>query len=225
VVKVNVPANIIKFPDVLVFLANKPVTGGTEGTTVDHIGFKVKDLRATIAKIKAAGYPIITKQAAPPGAKFDGDVALLPEAKATIAFVMGPDNVKVEFSEDTAVAGVPALHHVHFAGADPEKMQAWYVKTFNAKAISVGAFRLADLPGVRLVFSPSTSAVVGTKDHALDHLGFEVKNLEAFCKQLEAAGIKLERPYTKVPQLGIAIAFFTDPWGTYIELTEGLDKL
>jgi hypothetical protein len=32
-------------------------------------------------------------------------------------------------------------------------------------------------------------------------------------------------PYRKVPALGIAIAFFTDPWGTYIELTEGLDKV
>jgi hypothetical protein len=27
-----------------------------------------------------------------------------------------------------------------------------------------------------------------------------------------------------VPALDIAIAFITDPWGTYIELTEGLDK-
>jgi hypothetical protein len=32
-------------------------------------------------------------------------------------------------------------------------------------------------------------------------------------------------PYRTVPALGIAIAFFTDPWGTYIELTEGLDKI
>jgi hypothetical protein len=28
-----------------------------------------------------------------------------------------------------------------------------------------------------------------------------------------------------VPALGIAIAFFTDPFGTYIELTEGLDAV
>jgi len=32
----------------------------------------------------------------------------------------------------------------------------------------------------------------------------------------------LDRPYTKVPQLGIAIAFIKDPWGTNIEMTEGL---
>ena len=63
---------------------------------------------------------------------------------------------------------------------------------------------------------------VGTTGRAIDHIGFEVKNLEAFTKKLEAQGIKLDRPYTKVPQLGIAIAFMKDPWGTNIEMTEGL---
>ena len=47
----------------------------------------------------------------------------------------------------------------------------------------------------------------------------------SFCKKLEADGIKLAVPYRKVPALGIAIAFITDPWGTYIEMTEGLDKV
>ena len=43
--------------------------------------------------------------------------------------------------------------------------------------------------------------------------------------KLEASGITMAVPYRKVPALGIAVAFFTDPWGTYIELTEGLDKV
>jgi predicted enzyme related to lactoylglutathione lyase len=59
----------------------------------------------------------------------------------------------------------------------------------------------------------------------IDHIGFEVKNLEEFTKKLTAQGIKLDRPYTKVDALNISIAFITDPWGTYIELTEGLDKV
>ena len=33
-----------------------------------------------------------------------------------------------------------------------------------------------------------------------------------------------DRPYQEIEALGLAIAFFTDPWGTYIELTEGLDE-
>ena len=53
----------------------------------------------------------------------------------------------------------------------------------------------------------------------------EVKNLEEFCKTLEAAGIKFDRPYSKVAALKIAVAFFTDPFGTYVELTEGLGGL
>ena len=64
-----------------------------------------------------------------------------------------------------------------------------------------------------------------TKGRAVDHIGFEVKNLEAFVKGLEAQGVKFDVPYRPVPQLGIAVAFFTDPWGAYVELTEGLNKL
>lgn len=88
-----------------------------------------------------------------------------------------------------------------------------------------GRFQAADLPGMNLTFVKATSDKVGTKGRSLDHIGFEVKNLEAFCKQLEAQGVKFDSPYRKLPNLGLAIAFFTDPWGTYIELTEGLDKL
>jgi predicted enzyme related to lactoylglutathione lyase len=74
-------------------------------------------------------------------------------------------------------------------------------------------------------FSPSQTPVVGTQGRAIDHIGFEVKNLEAFTKKLEAQGIKLASPYRQVPALNISIAFISDPWGTYIELTEGLDKI
>jgi extradiol dioxygenase family protein len=66
---------------------------------------------------------------------------------------------------------------------------------------------------------------VGTKGRALDHIGFEVRGLESFAKKLEARGIHFDVPYREIPRLGLAIAFITDPWGTYIELTEGLTKV
>jgi catechol 2,3-dioxygenase-like lactoylglutathione lyase family enzyme len=142
-----------------------------------------------------------------------------------IAFVMGPDDTKVELIENTAIAHPIVMHHVHFAAPDVAAMKAWYVKTFAARPGTRAGFEAADLPGVNLTFSAAPDPVVGTRGRVLDHIGFEVKNLEAFCKQLEASGIKLDRPYSKVPALGIAIAFFTDPWGTYIELTEGLSAV
>mgnify|MGYP003351405168 CR=1 FL=1 len=86
-------------------------------------------------------------------------------------------------------------------------------------------FLAADLPGVALNFTAATSPMVGTSGRAVDHVGFEVDNLEAFCKRLEGMGIKLAVAYRKVPAWGLAIAFVTDPWGTSIELTEGLDAL
>lgn len=46
----------------------------------------------------------------------------------------------------------------------------------------------------------------------------------AFCKTLEAGGVTFDRSCQELEQLGIAIAFFTDPWGTCVELTEGLDE-
>ena len=105
------------------------------------------------------------------------------------------------------------------------EMQAWYAKTFGAAAQPQApgqVFVTAQLPGVTLSFSPSQTATVATQGRALDHIGFEVKNLEAFTKKLESDGITLTVPYRTVPALGIAIAFLNDPWGTNIELTEGL---
>ena len=118
-----------------------------------------------------------------------------------------------------------ALHHVHFFNPANSEMQAWYVKTFGATSRLGGAFPAALLPGVALNFSSSPTPVVGTQGRAVDHIGFEVKNLEEFTKKLEASGVKITTPYRTVPALDIAIAFFTDPWGTYIELTEGLAKI
>ena len=218
---------IVKFPNVLVFFRQvKEAPGGSRGTTVNHIGFSVPNLRAMVDKLKASGYTMITSTEATPDRKVTDDIAGPPApGGASIAFVQGPDDVKVEFVEAPKQTVPIALHHVHFFHPANTEMQAWYVKTFGATSRTGGAFPAAVLPGVALNFSSSPSPVVGTQGRAIDHVGFEVKNLEAFTKTLEANGVKMTTPYRAVPALGIAIAFFTDPWGTYIELTEGLDKI
>jgi lactoylglutathione lyase len=117
-----------------------------------------------------------------------------------------------------------ALHHIHFAGP-PAEMRDWYVKVFGAKPGTRGIYVTADLPGVDLSFSAAQAPVVGTRGRVLDHIGFEVKDLVAFCSKLEGMGIKIDRPPNKIPALNLTVAFITDPWGTSIELTEGLDKV
>ena len=50
-----------------------------------------------------------------------------------------------------------------------------------------------DIPGANLTYTQADT-VAPTQGRALDHIGFEVKILEAFCKKLTDAGIKLDTP-------------------------------
>jgi catechol 2,3-dioxygenase-like lactoylglutathione lyase family enzyme len=218
---------VIRFPNVLIFFfPDRTPTGGSRGTTVNHVGFGVPSLRPVIDKIKANGYQMITRTEVAPDRKVTDDIAAPAQpGGASIAFALGPEDIKVELLEVPAQAVPITLNHVHFFNPKNTEMQAWYGKTFGAKLRTNGTFPAAELPGVLLNFSPSPDPVVGTKGRVIDHIGFEIKNLEEFCKKLEADGVKFDVPYRKVPALGVAIAFFTDPWGTYIELTEGLDRV
>jgi catechol 2,3-dioxygenase-like lactoylglutathione lyase family enzyme len=215
------PAEVVSFPGVLVFLTARAPSAGTKGSTVNHLGFETKNIRAAVDRLKAAGFPMVTRAELPAAYEVANDLGRGPGGNI-VAFVMGPDDTKVELIEKTTLATAIAMHHVHFSAPDVPAIRAWYAKTLGAVPGTRSGMQAADLPGVNLTFNPAPEAVMPTRGRALDHIGFEVKNLEAFCKQLEASGIKLDRPYTPVPALGIAVAFLTDPWGTYIELTEGL---
>jgi catechol 2,3-dioxygenase-like lactoylglutathione lyase family enzyme len=76
---------------------------------------------------------------------------------------------------------------------------------------------------MNLSFASSDEERLATKGRSIDHIGFEVENLEAFCKLLEEKGIAFDVAYRDVPAIGLKIAFITDPTGVYIEFTEGLD--
>lgn len=199
---------VMKFPDVLVFLAQAEPTGGSAGSIVNHVGFRVPDGPAALAKWKAAGLKT--------------EAGRNPQG----GYVIAPDDLRVEIVEDTSLQVPIANHHVHFfvSEATVPEIKAWYAKTFGAKPGKRGDSEADDVPGANLTFSKSDTATEPTKGRVLDHIGFEVKNLEAFCKKLEAGGVKFDRPFGKSPS-GLSLAFITDPWGTYIELTEGLDKL
>src|SRR4029450_10306890 len=68
-------AEIVKFPNVLIFFrATQAPTGGTRGTTVNHIGFSVPNLRPVIDKIKANGFKMITDTESP-GREVKDDIA------------------------------------------------------------------------------------------------------------------------------------------------------
>ena len=220
---------IAKFPNALIFIRDHAPTGGMIGSTVNHVAFSVRDLRATVDRIIDGGYEMITASEAPAGVEVVDDIGIIPGdgPVSGIAYASGPDGIKIEVLEMRAQAEPIASHHIHFFGEDAEAMRAWYIDTFGAveRPGSVNGIIGADLPGLGLSYTANAPGMSGTTGRVLDHIGFEVENLEAFTRELEAKGIELDVPYRSVPQLGLAIAFITDPWGTYIELTEGLDEV
>jgi catechol 2,3-dioxygenase-like lactoylglutathione lyase family enzyme len=201
------PADLYIMPGTLIFVTKKPAKPEpSEGSAVNHVGVKVRDYEGVLDRVKAAGM-VSTK------------------VNETQTMVAGPDGLKVELIKDPSQEAPAMNHHIHFFTEDVTATQNWYAEKFGAVKGKRGRFEAADLPGVNLSFSKSDTKTANTKGRALDHIGFEVRDLEAFTKKLESSGVKMDVPYRKVPSLGIAIAFFTDPWGTYVELTEGLSQV
>ena len=201
----------VKIPGMLILMRKQAPTGPSEGTMMDHFGLKVPNTAEVVKRCRAAGYEIQRE--------FKGTEGF------PNAYIIGPDELKVEIQEDTAQT-IPAMgYHLHFLNrsGDQITLRDWYAKNFGATVKKRGEHDAADIPGMNLTFGISRNPpTTGTKGRTIDHIGFEVKNLEAFCKKLEADGITLETPYRDIPQLGLKIAFVTDPLGTRIELTEGL---
>lgn len=200
----NGPLQLIEFPGMYVGLEKGEPTGGTVGSIVNHIGFQVQHMQDWLPKWQAAG------------------LTIEPMTRPTQAYLHSPDDVRIEILEEPSLPTPIAGHHIHFFTQDVPGMQAWYVKTFGAIAGTRAQFQTADLPGINLTFTAAPPPSAPSWGRAVSALVFEVKDLKAFLVILQSAGIKIDEPYKKIPHSSIAQASITDPWGTTIELTEGL---
>jgi len=214
----------VRFPDVVLALEEQAPTGPTRGTTFDHIGFAAPDVPALAAKAAAAGFQRTVGRE--PGPGFDSPPPTAGNY-GRFEYLIGPDGVKVELV--TAEEGAPpiAFHHVHFVNRQFTEMGQWYIKALNAtqrEGPTYDYFFGADLPGVGYMLNffswlPEED-LVGTAGRAVDRVGFDVHGLEALCAELESKGIELAVPYHVEDGLGWATVI--DPWGTVLELSEGM---
>jgi catechol 2,3-dioxygenase-like lactoylglutathione lyase family enzyme len=203
------PLQRVTFPGVMVILnlggQAAPATAGTAGSVINHVGLTVKNVQDSVGKWRAAGVPVE-----------------MGNNRTDQAWVTTPDGLRVEILENRNQPLPIQSDHVHFFQPDAviPQSQAWYAKIFGAKMGTRNNAPVADLPGTQLRFNKVEALGAPTKGRILDHIGFDVTDLQGFLKKLEANGIRLDRPYTKNEQNGVALAFITDPWGTYIELNE-----
>ena len=209
----NGPLMLIQFPGVYIMLHKADPAAPTTppaGSVVDHFGFAWKDLPPVIAKWKA------------------DKVEIEQTGNPNQGYVHGPDGIRVEFFGDPSLTTPVAMNHIHFYPVDIPAMQAWYAKMFGGipgqrqRQSSPGLIDCDDVPGANLSFSQGKPPLAPTKGRSLDHIGFEVRDLEAFVKKLDAQGVKLDEAIRMVPNGTTKVAFLTDPWGTRIELTQGL---
>ena len=211
------PLELIQFPGAYIMLqeveqAVPPPAGGI----INHIGLIVQDMPKALAAWKAA------------------NVEIEPTENPNEVYVLAPDGIRVEVYGEPALSTPIAMNHVHFYPPDIPAIKRWYVRMFGANPgrrpcvaclSKPRMIETGDLPGVNLSFSPAQPAVpkpAPSKGRAIDHIGFDVQDLDGLIRSLDAKSVTIEAPVRQVPGTRIRVAFLTDPWGTYIELTEGL---
>ena len=207
----NQRLEMIQFPGVFILLRKAETKGGTVGSIVNHIGFVWKDLPAAKAKWQAAGYKI--EQSEDPNH----------------GYILGPDGIRLEFSGDPSLQVPVKINHVHFYPQDVPAMKAWYAKIVGgvpgkcARGGAPDGIDCVDVPGVSLAMSQSETKLDPTAGRSLDHIGFEVKNLPEFLKRMEAEGVTITQGLTPSNFVSsMRVAFIADPWGTKMEITEGI---
>jgi len=189
---------MLRLPGVFIIINKAEPAAGSVGSTADHIGLSVKSVDDIKSKLAALNVQV------------QGP------------FVSMPDGLRLELLEEKAQTLPVVMHHIHLTTEHGEKLRDWYVKTFGAGVGSRRNLPSAMFNGNEVDFLPARMTPAPTKGRAIDHIGFEVRNLEAFMKQLQADGVTIDAPYRELPNIGLKIAFILDPVGTRIELTEGL---
>jgi catechol 2,3-dioxygenase-like lactoylglutathione lyase family enzyme len=207
----NQRLEMIQVPGVFILLRRGETTGGTVGSIVNHLGFAFKDLPAAKAKWQAAGYTIE------------------PGDDPNHGYLLGPDGIRLEFFGDPSLQTPVRINHVHLYPPDAPAMQAWYARVLGGapgqctRGAAADGAACVDVAGVSLAMSKSDTPVAPTAGRSLDHLGFEVKNLPEFLKRMAAEGVTITQGLTPSNFVStMRVAFIADPWGTKMEITEGI---
>jgi catechol 2,3-dioxygenase-like lactoylglutathione lyase family enzyme len=216
----NGPLTLIEFPGIFVMLRQADAAAPAAGSVADHFGLVYQDLAAARARWKAAGV------------KYD-----VGEMNPNQGYVHPADGAyRIEVFGDPSLPGPVGMDHIHLypASADIKAMQAWYARVFGGfagqrKSVArAGIIECDYFHRFNISFSAAPAAPGGSaapapsRGRGIDHIGFDVTNLEEFAKQLAAQGLTFEAPIRQVPNGRTKVAFFTDPWGTYIEVSEKL---
>ncbi|MEQ1897863.1 MAG: VOC family protein [Vicinamibacterales bacterium] len=215
----------VKFPGLLVLLHKGEPKGGAKGSTVSIVALEVKDLAATVKALKAGKVKMVTREETNNIYTVADDIATIPDQQTISAVAQTPEEVSVRLIENKRAAAPIAFRHIHFAPPTMNEAIDWYARAFGAKVGNRGfGFESLDLgkQASALMFTLAPGKVVGTDGRSLSRIGFEVRGAALLAKKIQGMGGTIVKPFGRSTDLGASSVVVSDPWGTLIELTEGL---
>ena len=196
----------------LMFLSPRS-SGGSDGSVIEHLGFSVADLDATMRALAAIGTKVVEPVSSTPGLY-----------KA--ALIESPWGTRVQLVEDRDLLG---LHHVQLRSPDPDKAEQWLLDTFGGERTKIrgqlGAVKYAGVPGFTTVYIVAAKgSSVPSQGRAIDHIGWRSTATIAETKtMLEGKSVQLtSQPRPLELPNGPSINFFyvAGPDGARIEIVE-----
>lgn len=198
---------MFQFPGMYVLLNEMEPGASSPETTANHIGFNIQDFELYKAKMEEIDASIFYEN---------------PETGQMLVDL--PDGVRVEFQQTEGLNEPIVFHHLHLSALDLESLSAWYIEVFGAELGERRGSPSAVFNDGRVdFFGARGNDPLPSKGGAIDHIGFEVEDMGAFAAKMDAMGIEFDMAPRKIDGTDLSIAFITDPVGTYIEITEGLD--
>lgn len=201
----------VRIADALIFLRDAEPTATSVETAMDHFGLKVRDLEGVLSKWRALGYEVDSEKTNASG--------------SAVAYVTMPGGIRLSLSEEPNQPASTAMGHVQLVTPISRELMAWYAERFGvARDTQNDGSHLASIPGSELRFEDTEKDRLPTEGTAIDHIGFEIQEWDAFVETLQEAGIQFEFGPVYIESLDLWVAFFNDPGGILVEITHGLEN-
>lgn len=201
----------VRVANALIFFRDAEPTATSVETAMDHFGLKVRDLGGVLSKWRALGYEVDSEKTNASG--------------SDEAFITMPGGIRLALSEDPNQSASAAMSHVQLVTPISRELIDWYAKRFGvARHPHDENGHIASIPGSELHFEDTEKVRLPTDGTAIDHIGFEIREWDAFVQTLQEAGIQFEFGPVYIESLDLWVAFFNDPGGVLVEITNGLDQ-
>lgn len=176
--------NRIMYGAVRLMFLGATSSGPSQGSVIEHLGFSVADLDATMKALAAINTRVVEPAKDVPGLY-------------KTALIESPWGTRVQLVQDRELLG---LHHVQLRAPDPEAYYGWLLKAFGGERTKIkgrlDAVKYAGPAGFTTVYVvASKGEAVPSRGRAIDHIGWRSIGPAAdTMAMLTGKGVELETP-------------------------------